>query len=164
MIAGSDIMDVGRGNEPAYALLAQIHRRAFEPQGDAVWNAAAFRQLIESPGMRAHIFHQSDQPIGFCLYRTVLDEAELVSIAVDPVFQGSGLSHQIMTHMIEALKSQQVQRLFLEVRKDNKAAIKLYEKSGFNIVGERANYYKSKDGKKTDAIIFSLDLPNTVAV
>lgn len=158
MSMSMDIMEVQPPNEPAYALLAQLHRRAFEPQGDGVWNATAFRQLIESPGVRAAIFQRGDHPAGFYLYRVVLDEAELISIGVDPAFRGDGVAVNMMQHMLQALDQETVGRFFLEVREDNKAAIHLYRKFDFDEVGVRSNYYQNNDGKKIDAIVFSLAL------
>lgn len=150
--------EVTAPNEPAYALLAQMHRRAFAPQGDNVWSASAFRQLIESPGVSTCICQKGDQPFGFYMYRAVLDEAELLTIAVEPDYRGQGLSGVMMQHMLAALRNGDIKHLFLEVRKDNIAAIKLYEKQGFVFTGERKNYYKVDDGRKVDALVFSLNL------
>lgn len=144
-------------NEAAYALLAQLHRLAFEPQGDSVWQAAAFRQLLESPGMQARVFHKGDHPVGFCLHRFVLDEAELIAIAVDPAFQKQGIATQMLNVLMSELGRVDVANFFLEVRQNNQAAITLYEKAGFRKVGVRKNYYENKGGARIDAVVFSFE-------
>ncbi|MEX0300208.1 MAG: ribosomal protein S18-alanine N-acetyltransferase [Kordiimonas sp.] len=153
-----NVLDIISRDEASLALLAQLHRRAFEPQGDAVWQANAFRQLLDSPGVQASLFHQENQPVGFCLYRVVAGEAELISIAVDPLFQGQGLATFIMAYLLSALKQQQIEQLFLEVRRDNEAAINLYERHGLRQVGVRENYYKRADGSKIDGLMYSCNL------
>ncbi len=153
-----DVLDIVGCDEISLALLAQLHRRAFEPQGDAVWQASAFRQLLESPGMEANLFHKENQPVGFCLYRVVAGEAELISIAVDPMLQGEGVATFIMAYLLSTLKQQGVAQFFLEVRTDNTAAISLYQRHGLQQAGVRENYYKKSDGRSVDALVFSCSL------
>lgn len=155
MAGGITVSDVTAPDEGAYALLAQVHRRAFGPQGDSVWQAGAFRQLLESPGMYAHLFEIDDQPFGFCLYRLVVDEAELISVAVDPAFQKQGLASHIMSHLMAALKHLGAKQFFLEVRADNMSAISLYKRAGMTESGVRKNYYQQTDGQNIDATVFA---------
>ena len=143
MTTGVTVLNVAATNDAACALLAQLHRRAFEPQGDTVWKASSFKQLLESPGVQAEVFQQDDQPYGFCLYRVVAGEAELISIAVDPSYQKRGLASYIMKHLLRTLADSGVLSFFLEVRKDNFAAISLYQRFGLKQVGVRADYYKN---------------------
>lgn len=60
----------------------------------------------------------------------MLDEANLLLMAIDPQMQGKGLGYQLLETSIERLENQPVQ-IFLEVRESNKAAIGLYEKQVF---------------------------------
>lgn len=145
-------------NEPAYALMAQIHRRAFEPQGDRIWKADAFRQLVESPGMQAAVFHLDNMPVALCLYRIVAGEAELITIAVDPACRGRGYAREILHYLEQELRLHGVETMFLEVRSDNLAAIAIYERFGVEDIGVRPNYYQNKNGKKIDARLFSLNV------
>jgi len=52
-----------------------------------------------------------------------------------------GVASRLLERLIEAVKSENASFLFLEVRKSNEAAIKLYEKFGFLVCGERKNFY-----------------------
>ncbi|MBL4639460.1 MAG: ribosomal protein S18-alanine N-acetyltransferase [Kordiimonadaceae bacterium] len=148
----------GEDNEAAFALMAQLHRRAFMDQGVSPWTANSFRQLLNSTGMAAYLCSKDECPVGFYLYRIVLDEAELVSIGVDPLFQGQGFALLMLMQMQEQLKAQAVKSLFLEVRKDNAKATKIYTDFGFKKVGERKAYYQIQDGSRVDALVFALEI------
>ncbi|MCG2973902.1 ribosomal protein S18-alanine N-acetyltransferase, partial [Escherichia coli] len=77
---------------------------------------------------------------GFCILQPVLDEANLLLMAIEPRQQGRGLGFDLLDASINLLSNQPVQ-IFLEVRESNAAAIRLYEKSGFHQIDLRRNYY-----------------------
>jgi len=149
---------VKSGNGAATAILAQLHRRAFEAQGERAWSAHAFEQMLASPGCEAFLYHQENTPVAFALVRSVCDEAELVSLAVDPEFQSQGFARAVIAGLMDHLITQGVAQLHLEVRQDNKKAIKLYRSCGFVQIGERRAYYQTSGGKKIDAHLLSLQL------
>lgn len=150
-----EAIPVTQSNNAALALMAQLHRRAFTAQGEAAWAAATFGQFLASPGFEARLFNAGDRPIGFSLVRHVCDEAELISVAVDPSEQGNGFAKGILMHVLARLKALKVSNLFLEVRQDNVKAIQLYRSVGFKQIGERQKYYQTTDGKKLDAHVYS---------
>lgn len=92
------------------------------------------------------------QVAGFCILQPVLDEANLLLMAIDPAQQGQGLGYQLLEASVVMLKNNPVQ-IFLEVRESNQAAIKLYEKSGFHQIDLRKNYYPNANGSREHAII-----------
>lgn len=57
--------------------------------------------------------------------------ARILSIAVAPEARGQGVASQLMVVAIKYFKTQEVNRVRLEVRPDNPAAIRVYEKLGF---------------------------------
>lgn len=89
---------------------------------------------------------------GFCILQPVLDEANLLLMAVHPQAQGRGFGYKLLIESIDLLSNQPVQ-VFLEVRRSNIAAIALYEKSGFHQIDVRKNYYPQGHGQREDAII-----------
>lgn len=78
---------------------------------------------------------------GYADIWTVLDEADLNSIAVRVDFRRKGIGDAIMLAMIEMLSANGVATINLEVRVSNMPAIKLYKKYGFNECGVRPGYY-----------------------
>ena len=98
------------------------------------------------------VIEQAGQVAGFCILQPVLDEANLLLMAIDPSQQGKGLGFQLLEESIQLLKNNPVQ-IFLEVRESNTAAIRLYEKAGFHQIDLRKNYYPNTGGGREHAII-----------
>lgn len=94
--------------------------------------------------------------VGFALISVVIDESELLNIAIDPEYQGRGWGSLLLNQGIERL-APAVRGMFLEVRASNESAIALYEQRGFIEVGVRRNYYPAAKGRE-DAILMALDL------
>lgn len=95
--------------------------------------------------------------IGFVICQTVLDEATLFNIAIDPKYQGQGYGKRLLAALISQLKSKDIATLWLEVRESNPAR-KLYDASGFNEVDIRKNYYPTPDGGRENAVVMALYL------
>lgn len=88
---------------------------------------------------------------GFTLARTVMDEAELLLIGVDPSSQREGVGRALLDHFVTRAMGASATRLHLEVR-DGNPAIVLYRACTFEIVGRRRNYYRGLDGRQFDAL------------
>ncbi|TNH04972.1 ribosomal-protein-alanine N-acetyltransferase [Testudinibacter sp. TR-2022] len=101
---------------------------------------------------------KNKQLIGFAICQTVLDEATLFNIAIDPAYQQQRLGEQLLQQLIAELRQRAVLTLWLEVRQSNVAAQKLYDRLGFNLVTQRKNYYPTADGKREDALVMALYL------
>lgn len=94
-------------------------------------------------------------PIGWCCARTTGPEAELLKIAVLADCRQAGYGSFLLTELCEQLLARKVETVFLEVRSQNLAAIRLYVKYGFAEVGVRPNYYRQP---KDNALIFKKEL------
>ncbi|MBN6065833.1 ribosomal protein S18-alanine N-acetyltransferase [Aggregatibacter actinomycetemcomitans] len=92
---------------------------------------------------------------GFAICQTVLDEATLFNIAVDPQQQGLGLGRRLLSELMTQLKQKGVLTLWLEVRESNQKAQTLYDSLGFNAVDIRKNYYPTADGKRENALVMA---------
>lgn len=90
--------------------------------------------------------------VGFCILQPVLDEANLLLMAIHPHHQGQGLGYKLLNASLDLLKNDPIQ-IFLEVRESNKFAVALYEKCGFHQIDLRKNYYPNVDGTREHAII-----------
>jgi ribosomal protein S18 acetylase RimI-like enzyme len=62
-------------------------------------------------------------------------DARILTIAVDPAYQGRGVGSELMKLGLDYLQSRTVELVRLEVRPDNPAAIHVYQKLGFEIKG-----------------------------
>lgn len=135
-----------------YQVFADLHEKAFSKQDERPWTADAFGQLVESPGMEVWLACAGDRPVGYILTRRILDEAELISIGVDPAFQQTGCGSQMLNTAVAHLAQNGVETLFLEVRADNDAARKFYDRQGFMRIGIRHDYYQTLSGKRVNAL------------
>ena len=98
---------------------------------------------------------EGHQIYGFAICQTVLDEATLFNIAIDPQKQGLGLGRQLLNELITQLRQKGILTLWLEVRESNKKAQALYDSLGFNQVDIRKNYYPTPDGKRENAVVMA---------
>nr|AYJ09234.1 esterase [uncultured bacterium] len=131
------------------AALAGLHGQSFETP----WDTAAFEALLIQQGVFG-ICHED----GFILCRTVLDEAEILTLAVNPTARRSGLGLRLVEAAAGLAARTGALRLFLEVAEDNPAARGLYARAGFKAEGRRKAYYARKDAPAVDALILSLNL------
>ncbi len=98
---------------------------------------------------------QQDHIIAFAICQTVLDEATLFNIAVDPAFQGQGFGYLLLEAVIKHLQQKGIATVWLEVRESNQKARRLYERLGFNEVDVRKNYYPTPDGGRENAVVMA---------
>ncbi|WP_354667336.1 ribosomal protein S18-alanine N-acetyltransferase [Acinetobacter sp. Ac_3412] len=114
------------------------------------WSKQQFQESVAS--YQCTVYEQANQVVGFCILQPVLDEANLLLMAIHPSQQGKGLGYELLESSIQQLKNNPIQ-IFLEVRESNTAAIRLYEKSGFHQIDLRKNYYPNPDGSREHAVI-----------
>lgn len=147
-----DVKEVDAG---ASDTLADIHGRCFSYP----WNAETFQTFLKNSVHRAYIAHTPDAgdvPVGFVLVRTIARESEILSIAVNSEQRGRGVASGLLYRICETLKSERVGKIFLEVGRENNAAIALYQKLGFAPVGDRKAYYQNRGGEdRMNAIIMA---------
>lgn len=93
--------------------------------------------------------------VGYAILYCVLDEGELVRIAVAPDYRRQGVADGLFAEIFICCQSMSVCRMFLEVRKSNESARALYEKQGFVVDGCRKNFYEAPT---EDAILMSLEV------
>ncbi|MBZ6077076.1 GNAT family N-acetyltransferase [Microvirga puerhi] len=143
------------GTETA-ARLAAIHASAFARP----WSSVEFARLL---GERGHLadglfIGRSAQPSGFVLSRLIVDEAEILTLAIAPIERGKGYSGRLLQAHLENLSRSGVRHLHLEVEDGNAPALALYRRFGFREVGRRPGYYLKADGARVAALTMVLDL------
>lgn len=72
----------------------------------------------------------------------IIDEGYISNVAVAPEYRRQGLADALIVALCERCAALNLAFVTLEVRRSNAAAIALYEKHGFAVVGERKNYYE----------------------
>jgi len=116
--------------------LAELHKLCFPHKP---WTAGDFSDLKKSG---CEIVASEN---GFIVWRTVADEAEIITIGVRPNARGAGIAMAMLTLLENAVKKAGVKKIFLEVSAENAPAIALYKKCGFIQNGRRPKYYDGVD-------------------
>ncbi|MCA1772150.1 MAG: ribosomal protein S18-alanine N-acetyltransferase [Halomonas sp.] len=89
---------------------------------------------------------QENQLIGYALLARLPFDAELQAIGVRPEQRGQGVGDQLLKAVLAVAARWQSERVLLEVRESNAAAIRLYKGAGFQQDGCRRNYYPAAEG------------------
>ena len=93
--------------------------------------------------------------IGYYISLFSVDECQLLNLTVKSDFQKKGFGELMLKNLFNECKKENIINIFLEVRRSNLSAIRLYEKNGFNEIGVRNNYYQIRDGQE-DGILMGL--------
>ncbi|OBG11871.1 ribosomal-protein-alanine N-acetyltransferase [Mycolicibacterium celeriflavum] len=124
------------------ARCAELEAQLFD--GDDPWPTRAFLAELAAKHIRYVAARDEDKLVGYAgiarLGRKKPYEYEIHTIGVDPAYQGQGIGRRMLVELLEHAAGGAV---FLEVRTDNEAAIKLYESVGFVNVGLRKRYYRA---------------------
>lgn len=119
--------------------IAEIERECI-PDG---WSEKAFRDALCSENSLIFAAVCDGETIGFLNGSFVLDEAELLNIAVSAEYRRNGAASELLGRFERELLSLEVKTVFLEVREKNTFAIRFYAKYGYTQNGLRKNYYCS---------------------
>ena len=135
--------DVGR--------LAALHSVSFTVPRP--WSQAEIASLLANPGVFVVAL-----PDGFVMGRVVLDEAELLTLAVAPAARRHGLGRALLARFEADAVRQGATRAFLEVAIDNLPAVQLYSNAGYRETGRRRGYYHTPQSARIDALVMARDL------
>jgi ribosomal-protein-alanine N-acetyltransferase len=134
--------------------LAELHGASFH-RG---WDEGEFEQMLTERNTLVHRLRQGRTTIGFAVSRMAVDEAEILSVAVDAKYRGRGLSRDLLLTHLGHLAGRGVRTVFLEVEENNQPARRLYERAGFGVAGRRERYYKQPGGEQLNAVLMRRDL------
>ena len=129
----------------------RVMENSFDPRYGEAWTTGQCAGLLPMPGVWLSLASDANGVIGFGLARLVGDEAELLLLAVRRDSQRRGVGKMLLDRFEASAKMRGAARFHLEVREGNHA-VKLYEESGFSLVGRRRNYYTGHDGYCYDAL------------
>ena len=90
--------------------------------------------------------------LGYIGANNICNEVYITNVAVNSKYRGKGYGKTLVNHLIKQSETERAFFITLEVRKTNENAIKLYEKCGFKLIGERKNFYSKPT---EDALIYT---------
>ncbi|MEP7156432.1 MAG: ribosomal protein S18-alanine N-acetyltransferase [Betaproteobacteria bacterium] len=98
-----------------------------------------------------------EELVAYAVIMKALEEAHLLNIAVADAWQRRGVGSRFLQHIIDGLRAQRLEMLYLEVRPSNTSARNIYEHFGFRQLGLRRDYYPAVTGRE-DALFLGLNL------
>jgi ribosomal-protein-alanine N-acetyltransferase len=125
--------------------------RAFDPQYGEAWTASQCMAMFSMPGTWIMLARIDDTPAGFALNRQVLDEVELLLLAVAEPFRRKGVARKLIEATFQVAQQQGATQIHLEMRHNN-PAYNLYVNCGFTLIGRRKAYYHGANGEFYDAL------------
>lgn len=130
--------------------LEELERIALSPG----WTAS---QLLDGLAEDSSLYlaaRSEDRLIGYVAFRWVVDEAELLRLAVLPDYRRRGVASRLLHEAENQLTRRGVRQCYLEVRADNLGATSFYRRRGWIESGRRRQYYPDGD----DALVLNLTL------
>lgn len=123
------------------------------------WTARNFHDALAS-GYLCMIARDHGAVGGFAVARLLLDEAELLLIAVTPEMRRQGVALLLWIELAERLQASGARTVHLEVRESNLAAQAFYRSRGFAQSGVRPKYYPigAHESEREDAVSMKVSL------
>lgn len=132
-------MEIRHLKEADIPQLVDLEKQCFSDP----WSESAFRYELKNPLSVWLVAAENGIIAGYAGTQTVLDESDMMNVAVNPAFRRQGIAKKLIESMVKILKDRDSKCLTLEVRVSNAEAISLYEKLGFIQVGLRRGYYRN---------------------
>ena len=146
-------MRIEKMNESHTARVAELEKICFSDP----WSENSIHSELTNPLSCWLVALEEDTVIGYIGSQTVMDETDMMNVAVDPRHRRKGAAQALVCTLVDELKENGSRSLTLEVRQSNTAAQQLYEKLGFRQVGKRPRYYRNP---REDALILRKEWGN----
>ena len=139
-------MEIVKMDETHISQIAALEKRCFSDP----WSEKSVASELGNDLALWLVAVDGDTVVGYIGSQTVLDESDMMNVAVHPDHRRKGFAEALIAALSAGLKERGNVCLTLEVRASNTPAITLYHKLGFTQVGRRPNYYRAP---KEDALI-----------
>ena len=120
------------------------------------WTQGNFHDSLAA-GYNCWAYMRDGELIGYAVLMHAADEAHLLNLSIAANCQRQGYGSRLLRRVCELARGEGARLLFLEVRPSNAAALRLYERHGFERIGLRREYYPAHAGRE-DALVLSLPL------
>ena len=139
-------MEIVQMNSTHISQVAELEKACFS----TAWSENSIERELHNPLSLWLVAVEGDRVVGYVGSQSVMDEADMMNIAVHQDYRRLGIASKLVCELIEKLHLSQVHCLTLEVRLSNESAQAMYDKLGFVQIGRRPNYYTLP---KEDALI-----------
>lgn len=118
--------------------IARLEKECFS----SPWSEEGLKSELNNNFARFFVALSGGEIAGYIGSHNVLGEVYITNVAVFPEFRKNGVGKALVEFLVDEMKAEKAEIVTLEVRKSNFNAISLYEKCGFEKVGERKNFYE----------------------
>lgn len=105
------------------------------------WAYESFVEFLNNKFNHFYLVLSDNEAVGYFGMMIILDECDIYSVGVRPIYQGQGIGSFILKNIILICNENNVEKITLEVREFNYKAIGLYEKFGFKLLSRIKGYY-----------------------
>ena len=126
-------------SEREIAGIAELEKQCFSDP----WSETALKEELSNESARFFAATEGGEVVGYIGCILVCGEGSITNVAVKKSARRMGVASRLLEALINALKQEGAESVFLEVRTSNEAAQKLYEKFGFAVCGKRRDFYKN---------------------
>lgn len=118
------------------------------------WTEEQFKLGLERGAYLIFGLRDQGRLIGYMAFSTIELEMEVLNLGIHPDYRRKGLGTLLLGEVMRTCAGMGFENAFLDVRVNNEAAIRLYEKHGFTKYGVRKKYYPDT---KEDALLYRYD-------
>ena len=105
------------------------------------WTKEGFFTFLIKEENMFFVVEEKGKILGYCSMQTVLDEGDILNVAVRRERQKEGIGYFLVDSMLMMAEARGIRTVHLEVREGNDTARRLYQRLGFTEDGLRKNYY-----------------------
>ena len=106
----------------------------------AQWAALDYARVARSE-MAGWVAEESGKIVGFVIARQIANDVEVLNLAVRPESRRKGIGTSLLRAALTWGRGFHAEKALLEVRASNLAALRFYERHGFEVSGRRPRYY-----------------------
>ncbi len=117
--------------------VAAVEKASF----DVPWTREMFWREVQNELTYYLLALDDENVVGYAGTWILSDEAQIMNFAILPSYRGKKIGRMMMARLIDDVKKRGAEKMTLEVRPSNKAAISLYTSFGFKDCGRRPHYY-----------------------
>ena len=133
----------------------EIERQAYE----FPWTHGNFIDSLAAGYVARVIYGERGEMLGYFIAMPGVDEMHLLNLTVAPARQHQGHARFMLDGLVAACRRRGARQLWLEVRESNARARAIYLRRGFVQMGVRKGYYPAAQGRREDAVVMSLAIP-----
>ncbi len=114
-------------------------------EGWSGWTPTALGEVLPRDDRGLWVVTVEQRIVGVMLAQWILDEGEVLAVAVAPSHRRCGLGRALVRALLDRLTEAGVAQVWLEVRAGNLGALAFYAEQGFRVVGRRTRFYGHED-------------------